>query len=217
MGNKNVLIEHRVQITIHSMSCNFETVLEALDGFLALHELHKNVERFWETDQVVTIKNKDSIDEEYCQDLFQQTTTRAEDGRFIVRIPFKVNPDKHLGSSYNKAVLRFQWLETKLSKSEDLKLQYSEFIQEYIRLKHMSPSELKISKSFFLPHHCVIRESSETTKLRVVFDGSSKPDDGKAINELQHIRIRFSRCYREDVQADIDSSRRSKISENFVA
>ncbi|KAF2890345.1 hypothetical protein ILUMI_15828 [Ignelater luminosus] len=130
---------------------------------LALHELYKNVERLWKADQVVTIKNKNSIDEEYCQDLFQQTTTRSEDGRFIVRIPFKVNPDKHLESSSNKAVLRFQWLKTKLSKSEDLKLQYSEFIQEYIRLKHMSPSELNISKSFFLV--------SETTKLRVVFDG----------------------------------------------
>ncbi|KAF2886575.1 hypothetical protein ILUMI_19599 [Ignelater luminosus] len=115
-------------------------------AFLALHELHENVERFWKADQ--------------------QTTTRAEDGRFIVRIPFKVNPDKHLEARTTKQFLDFN---------------------EYIRLKHMSPSELNISKSFFLPHHCVIRESSETTKLRVVFDGSSKPDDGKAINELQHI------------------------------
>ncbi|KAF2892146.1 hypothetical protein ILUMI_14027 [Ignelater luminosus] len=30
MGNKNVMIKHRVQITIHFMSCNFETMLKAL-------------------------------------------------------------------------------------------------------------------------------------------------------------------------------------------
>ena len=27
---------------------------------------------------------------------------------------------------------------------------------------------------YYLPHHCVFKEDSTTTKLRVVFDGSAK-------------------------------------------
>lgn len=36
----------------------------------------------------------------------------------------------------------------------------------------------------FLPHHCVVKESSSTTKCRVVFDGSSKTSNGKSLNDI---------------------------------
>ncbi|XP_058811009.1 uncharacterized protein LOC131675892 [Topomyia yanbarensis] len=48
-------------------------------------------------------------------------------------------------------------------------------MQEYIDLGHMQLSKLteaEGSKSFYLPHHPVIKEA--TTKVRVVFDGSAK-------------------------------------------
>ena len=37
------------------------------------------------------------------------------------------------------------------------------------------------SKSFYLPHHCVFKDDSTTTKLRVVFDGSAKTSTGKTL------------------------------------
>lgn len=49
----------------------------------------------------------------------------------------------------------------------------------------MSESHKTDPLQFYLPHHAVIKESSETTKMRVVFDGSCKPNDGLSINELQ--------------------------------
>ena len=39
------------------------------------------------------------------------------------------------------------------------------------------------SKSFYLPHHCVFKDDSTTTKLRVVFDGSAKTSTGKSLND----------------------------------
>lgn len=39
----------------------------------------------------------------------------------------------------------------------------------------------------YLPHHGVIRESSTTTKLRVVFDASAATSSGKSFNDIQHI------------------------------
>lgn len=46
-------------------------------------------------------------------------------------------------------------------------------------MKHNSDA----NKSFYCPHHAVIKESL-TTKLRVVFDGSAKSTSGHSLNDL---------------------------------
>ncbi|XP_056637670.1 uncharacterized protein LOC130445807 [Diorhabda sublineata] len=40
--------------------------------------------------------------------------------------------------------------------------------------------------SYFLPHHGVLNEQSQTTKLRVVFNGSASTDTGVSLNDIQH-------------------------------
>ncbi|KAH1028371.1 hypothetical protein HUJ05_001729 [Dendroctonus ponderosae] len=58
---------------------------------------------------------------------------------------------------------------------------------EYEILGHMSKvtSQNLLGKStFYLPHHCVTISSNQTTKLRVVFDGSSKSSCGCALNDI---------------------------------
>lgn len=64
-----------------------------------------------------------------------------------------------------------------------------EFIDEYIRLGHMTENTKLDTKCFqyFLPHHGVIRESSSTTKLRVVFDASAATSSGVSLNDLQMV------------------------------
>ncbi|KAH8380886.1 hypothetical protein KR200_011977, partial [Drosophila serrata] len=59
------------------------------------------------------------------------------------------------------------------------------FIKEYIDLGHMSPScKQSALPQYYLPHHCVHKLDSSTTKLRVVFDGSAKSSCGYSLNEL---------------------------------
>lgn len=41
----------------------------------------------------------------------------------------------------------------------------------------------KTAYEFYLPHH-VFKETSITTKLRVVFDGSCKSDSGISLNDI---------------------------------
>lgn len=43
--------------------------------------------------------------------------------------------------------------------------------------------EVEESK-YFIPHHCVLRPESSTTKLRLVFDALSKTSSGKSLNDI---------------------------------
>ena len=38
-------------------------------------------------------------------------------------------------------------------------------------------------ETYYLPNHCVFKEDSTTTKLRVVFDGSARTSNGQSLNE----------------------------------
>ncbi|XP_072375394.1 uncharacterized protein [Diabrotica undecimpunctata] len=60
---------------------------------------------------------------------------------------------------------------------------------EYIQLGHMSKVEDKTdfnseTPNYYLPHHGVLKETSLTTKLRVVFDGSARTDSGLSLNDV---------------------------------
>ena len=44
-----------------------------------------------------------------------------------------------------------------------------------------------ISKEVFLPHHGVIKDEGSTSKIRVVFDGSTKTSSGYSLNDIQMV------------------------------
>lgn len=61
-------------------------------------------------------------------------------------------------------------------------------MQEYLDMGHMTEikdTDIDNKQTFrvYLPHHAVIRESSETTKLRCVLDASCKSDHGISLND----------------------------------
>lgn len=62
-------------------------------------------------------------------------------------------------------------------------------MEEYLSLGHMKPANTPInhlSAMYYLPHHGVLRESRITTKLRVVFNGSSPTSSGVSLNDIIH-------------------------------
>ena len=58
-------------------------------------------------------------------------------------------------------------------------------IQEYVDLGHMTKidTDHPANHEYYLPHHGVIKESSDTTKPRVVFDGSASSNTGISLND----------------------------------
>ncbi|GFX94755.1 uncharacterized protein TNCV_1636171 [Trichonephila clavipes] len=79
-------------------------------------------------------------------------------------------------------------MELKFKNNPDFEKQYKEFMNEYKSLGHMSlvNSNTHTSDIYlnFLPHHAVIKPSSTTTKLKVVFDASCKTTNGTSLNSL---------------------------------
>ncbi|GJQ79673.1 hypothetical protein Trydic_g5825 [Trypoxylus dichotomus] len=85
------------------------------------------------------------------------------------------------------AIKRQPSLERKFAKNINLAID-NKFMQEYKEMGHMSltiENQHPSQSHFFLPHHAVIKEESTTTKLRIVFDGSSKSSTGISLNDIQ--------------------------------
>lgn len=158
-------------------------------GILTTDEesLDEKVERFWKLEESTASPTALTIDEMNCEEHFRQTVQRDSTGRIIVKLPFVQQPSV-LGESKDIALSRFRSVERRLKANPELKQQYIEFMEEYIQLGHME--EINIDDLdppyYFLPHHCVLKPDSTTTKLRVVFDGSAKTTNNVAINEILH-------------------------------
>ncbi|XP_039311989.1 uncharacterized protein LOC120359242 [Solenopsis invicta] len=153
--------------------------------FVRQDSIYNELARFWELEEYEMKDNtRLSTEDQACEDYFVNTVTRNISGRFVVRLPFRGNKAQ-LGESRQIAEKRLNYLERKFQRDPEFHARYSEFMREYIRLNHMSQVDKDDDTKFavYLPHHGVIRESSTTTKLRVVFDGSAKTASGVSLND----------------------------------
>ncbi|XP_035227805.1 uncharacterized protein LOC118200005 [Stegodyphus dumicola] len=142
------------------------------------------VERFWSLDSIPEVKRISSEDKK-CEEFFKTTHFRDQNGRYVVKLPFKDNPSR-LGNSKDLALQRFKSLERNLLRSPDTYDMYKHFMKEYLDLGHMEPvhsSEFP-SQTYFMPHHAIIKESSSTSKGCVVFNATSKSSSGLSLNDI---------------------------------
>ncbi|XP_075157882.1 uncharacterized protein LOC142231148 [Haematobia irritans] len=146
---------------------------------------------FWEQEEV-TMNRHLTEEETSCDAYFRATTKRSSSGRYMVYLPFKSlchgNIFPVVDNNHFNALKRFRQLEISFSKRPQYSVGYKEFMKEYELLGHMSkvgvyPKDIR-HNSYFLPHHGVFKEDSTTTKLRVVFDGSSHHNNKESLNDL---------------------------------
>lgn len=123
-------------------------------------------------------------DEEICENIFHETTNRSADGMFILKLSLKANINE-LGDSYEEAKGRSLYPEQKFERNGDFKTSYISVITDNINRNHMSEVIMNDKPEFYSPHHAVVKESSETTNLRIVFDGSCRLKHGLYINDTQ--------------------------------
>ncbi|XP_043264208.1 uncharacterized protein LOC122404337, partial [Colletes gigas] len=167
----------------------------SLVNCVSAEELDYSLRRFWELEEVPSRPSLSEEDEK-CERFFHDTHTRSPQGRYIVRLPFKSTPPFDLEGSREVASRFYAKLEQRLLKQPDLESQYHDFLSEYLSMGHMEQIEEQasnISSIYYIPHHPVVRPSSSTTKLRVVFNASAKANSGQSLNDYLLIGPKLQR------------------------
>ncbi|XP_061394371.1 uncharacterized protein LOC133329930, partial [Musca vetustissima] len=149
--------------------------------------LEQAIQKLWKLEEVESTEKVMSPLETLCKSHFNQHVKTDQNGRFIVSLPFQESPTA-LGKSHAMAYNRFMSLERRLLQKEDIRSQYIKFMREYEQLGHMQKIDVCTvsNPKYFIPHHCVLKPDSTTTKLRVVFDASAKTSSGQSLNDLMH-------------------------------
>lgn len=160
------------------------------------------LENFWELEETTSVR-RFTVDEENCEAFYAATTTRDANGRMHVRLPLRYD-DVNFGESQRFAVQRQIQIERRFAAHPDFAEQYRAFMETYLRLGHMKEvvgahvdlsrsrlMQLSTGRDYYIPHHAVIKESSSTTKLRVVFDASRRTTNGVSLNDQLHIGPRL--------------------------
>ena len=142
--------------------------------------------------------------------------------RYEVELPFK-DDCLPIPDNYNLCYNRLKSMHFKLSKTPDILREYENIIQEQLaagiieNIPNQSSEELNDEDVHYLPHHGVIRKNRETTKLRIVYDGSAKspgqqlslndclPTGPNYIPQLADVLARF-RWHRMAIAADIEKA-----------
>jgi hypothetical protein len=140
--------------------------------------------KFWELEKVQD-KRFLSPDEQQCENLYSQSTTRDSSGRYTVSLPFNKNP-KILGDSFLSAERRFYSLEKRILLSPSIKQDYDNVIIEYLNRGYLTQVTESTHSGYYIPHHPIIREDKSTTKVRIVLDASAKSNSGLALNDILH-------------------------------
>ena len=142
--------------------------------------------------------------------------------RYEVELPFK-DDCLPIPDNYNLCYNRLKSMHFKLSKTPDILREYENIIQEQLaagiieNIPNQSSEGLNDEDVHYLPHHGVIRKNRETTKLRIVYDGSAKspgqqlslndclPTGPNYIPQLADVLARF-RWHRMAIAADIEKA-----------
>ncbi|GAB1860679.1 Gag-pol polyprotein [Camponotus japonicus] len=145
------------------------------------------VRQFWQQEELPVQDSSHSLEDRKCEEFFRRTYTRTPEGRYMVRLPV-LEPLPNLAATRQSAQRVLASMEKRFVREPHLQDLYKDFMRQYEDLGHMSLADPPTSNRIgYLPHHGVMREASSTTKLRVVFNGSSTVSSGTSLN--QHLLV----------------------------
>jgi hypothetical protein len=121
-GNYPVLQETVLGWTLSGRTPTPSTQEEPQHTFLLRDDnsLEHNINHFWEEETME--QSTMTTEQQACEQHFITHATQQQDGRFVVRLPTKLNP-KQLGSSHLSAERRLHAIERRLERDPKLKVQ----------------------------------------------------------------------------------------------
>ncbi|EFO95523.1 hypothetical protein CRE_08970 [Caenorhabditis remanei] len=137
-----------------------------------------------ELDETFKKEQRDLMDE------FNRNAKYNEKGEFEVALPLNGN-EARLANNYEIAIKRLIHLIVTLKKGTNLLKQYNDIIQEQLAkgiISKVTPQMMEEERKrgqvvYNIPHRGVVKLSSMTTKLRIVYDASSHKRDQLSLND----------------------------------
>ena len=131
-------------------------------------------------------KHKLTQEERQAVETFRKHKEFVED-RYQVGLTFKTQPSG-LNNNRHVAAKQFQQQERRFVREPNYGEGYRNAMQELIESGdvELCPTPLPDGNGYFLPHSCVTREDKATTKVRIVFNGSSKSKGNFSLNDFLH-------------------------------
>ncbi|XP_048580427.1 uncharacterized protein LOC116614572 [Nematostella vectensis] len=109
--------------------------------------------------------------------------------RYRVKLPWKEGIEC-LPSNYGNSVTRLRGQLARLQKEPDIRAEYDAIIKQQVEsgiIERVYELE-SANKVHYLPHHAVVRKEAKTTKVRIVYDASSKERKrGVCLNDCLHV------------------------------
>ena len=173
--------------------------------------------RFWDNEAI----GIHEITEESEQPIQFLSDIQFNGIRYEVRLPWKEGyPSSDIPDHFRLCFNRLKYLQLRLLKTPHVLQEYNEIIREELNrgiIEIVDNIKDDADHIHYLPHHPVIRQDKQTTKVRVVYDGSARSaEDHLSINnclltgpnlipKLFDILIRFC-WYRIAITADIEKA-----------
>ena len=153
------------------------------------NELYEMAYNFWLSESAEVPSDPISSIEDQVERHYEETVTYSpSSNRYQVTLPRK--PDAPpLGQSKPQAIHRFLSNEASIER-KGVTTEFQAQIQGYLDAGHAEPvpvTEISNQPHFYLPMHSVVKTSSTSTKLRVVFDGSASTSSGASLNNILRV------------------------------
>jgi hypothetical protein len=145
-----------------------------------------DVERLWSLDTLgirdpaERLSNKE--EEEEARQHFLQTVSRAEDGRYIVGLPW-IDKQKRIPDNRTIAEKRLQSATNKLRIADKYHV-YERIFLDWLKEGIIEIANEDSANCHYLPHRPVFKPESTTTPVRPVFDASCKHGRNPSLNDL---------------------------------
>ena len=203
----------RDQIDQFSCTSTYLGLTESVNTEEEQDELTTQLQQFWDIESIGISEDSTLEDSEFSHII----SFDSAQNRYCATLPWN---SLHLHSTnYEVCLTRLHYLRDRLQKNGSLLQEYQSTFDEQLKsgiIEVVPNSEEGIQNCFFLPHHGVIRQDRDTTKLHIVFDDSAKADNNVSLNDclskgpnhtplIFDIPLRF-RFYKIALVADIEKA-----------
>lgn len=126
---------------------------------------------------VLGLKDRPEGDQQVVYEEFAEQLSRNEDGRYETNLLWKPGHGT-LPTNERGSIKRLDSLVKKLVREPEQFEKYDNIIQEQLNEGIVERAvEEPQGREYYIPHKSVIKETAETTKMRIVFDASAKESD----------------------------------------